>query len=225
LVALFSVIGFAIGLDRFFRDLATHHLPNLRTRLADLGVMTLLIAALALMFPLVPLSTQTLPWSSATSSALDAIPSGSVVLAYPFPISPWTETMVWQAEDEMRFRLIGGYITTQSTPVNGASYPSLLDPKVVEETILKGQFGTNVISGEQRRYPKPNPKADVQRALCTFLSRYKVGAVVFWKGGPYRGVDPSLVHRLFSATMGNPTLVQANGTVLIWLTRSAHCSP
>lgn len=224
-VALFSVIVFAIGLDRFLRELATHRVPNLKTRFFDLGVITLLIATLALMFPVVPLSTQALPWSSATPSALDVIPTGSVVLAYPFPISPWTEIMAWQADDEMRFRLIGGYITTQSTPVNGESFPSLLSPKAVEETILKWQFGTNVISGEERRYPAPDPKIDVQRAFCTFLSRNRVGAVVFWKGGSYSGVDPSHAHRLFSAALGKPTYIRAKGTVLVWLTSSVHCAP
>jgi hypothetical protein len=225
LVALFAVIVVAVGLDRFLGSLAAHHVSDLKTRLADLGVITLVVAALALMFPLVPLSTQALPWSSATVTALNVIPPGSVVLAYPFPTSPWTEAMTWQAEEEMRFRLIGGYITTQSTPVNGESYPSLLSPKVVEETMIKGQFGTNVISGEQRRYPKPNPKADVQRALCTFLHRYKVGAVVFWKGGAYRGVDPSLVHRLFSSALGEPTRVGDHDKMLVWLTNSVQCIP
>ena len=224
-VALFAIIAICIGLDRFFAETASHRFAGLRTRLADMGVVALLLATAALMFPLAPLSTSTLPWSGEAASALATIPSGSVVLNYPFPLAPWTESMVWQAQDEMRFRLIGGYITNQASPTYGSSNPFLLKPKVVEETLIQAQLGANVRSGFAPYYQQPNPKADVRRALCTFLVRYHVGAVVFWKGGPYRGVDPSKIHRLFTSALGTPTTTGAHGTLLVWLTKAEHCRP
>lgn len=224
-VILFGAIAFALGLDQFLAEASRHRTAQLGVRILDITVVVLLLATLALMFPVAPLPTQTLPWPASTVSTLDTVPTGSVVLTYPFPISPWTESMIWQAEDEMHFRLIGGYITTQSTPVNGESYPNLLSPKVVEETILKAQFGTSSISGEQRTYPAPNPHADVQRALCVFLRRYRVGAVVFWRGGGYRGVRPQIAHRLFSAALGAPTVVSPDHKLLVWLTGSIRCEP
>jgi hypothetical protein len=225
LVALFAVIAFCIGLDRFFAEAARHQMANLRTRLADMGVVALLLATAALMFPLAPLSTSTLPWSRGAASALATIPSGAVVLNYPFPLAPWTESMVWQAQDEMRFRLIGGYIENQASPTYGSSNPVLLKPKVVEETLLQAQEGRHSVQSYAPFYQQPNPKANVRRALCTFVARYHVGAVVFWKGGHFRGDDPSRIHRLFSADFGAPTHTGANTTLLIWIMSQSHCAP
>ena len=77
-------------------------------------------------------------------------------------------------------------MTQQQGKHFGESYPVLLDPKVLEETMIKAQLGSNVVSGEQLTFPKPDAHLDVQAALCTFLQRYHVGAVTFWKS-PTRG--------------------------------------
>jgi len=84
-------------------------------------VITLVVAALALMFPSFPSRPgPALVECDRYSPKRDS--PGFSRARLPFPTSPWTEAMTWQAEEEMRFRLIGGYITTQSTPVNGESY-------------------------------------------------------------------------------------------------------
>lgn len=132
--------------------------------------------------------------------------------------------MVWQAQDEMRFRLIGGYITNQANPSYGSDNPVLITPRVVEQTLLQAQQGPNAPTVYAPFYKQPNPKIDVRRALCTFIARNHVGAVVFWKGGHYRGVDPSKIHRLFTAALGAPTYRGANQTMLIWITKESGCS-
>ena len=223
LVSLFAVIVVTIGADRFVASLKDHRNPTTSTRLLDLGVVAAMLCTAVLMFPLVPLHTQRVPWAPDTVSTLNAIHPGTVVLTYPFTMEPWTEAMSWQALDEMRFRLIGGYVTEQESPNYGESFPSLIAPKVVEETLIKDQFGANKISGEQTIFPTPDAKADLQRALCTFVRRHDVGAVIFWKGGLYRGVDPSAAHQLFSDALGKPGVTNANRTLLIWLEPAAHC--
>lgn len=225
LVALFSVIAVAVGAEHFLRDVSGHRTGSVGTRLANLSIVALALAAAVLLFPLAPLSTQRLPWASDIPATLNAIPAGSVVLNYPFTLDPWTEAMSWQAADEMNFRIIGGYVTEQNGKNFGESFPVLLRPKIVEETMIKAQIGTNKISGEQINFPKPNAKVNVQPALCTFLRRYHVTAVVFWKGGAFRGVNPGKIHRLFSAALGKPTVVNSNDTLLIWLTNDTHCFP
>lgn len=225
LVALFSVITIAVGAERFFDYVKAHNEVQLRARLANLGVVALMLVSAVLLFPLVPAHTQKMAWASDIPATLKAIPVGSVVLTYPFTLDPWTETMSWQAADQMRFRIIGGYVTQQNGKHYGESFPVLLSPKIVEETLIKAQLGTNKISGEQVNFPKPNPNANVQKSLCTFLSRYGVGAVVFWKGGTYRGVNPSKIHHLFSAALGAPTFTNSNTTLLVWLTKKSHCVP
>jgi hypothetical protein len=224
-VALFAVIAVSIGLDRFFSDASRHRFANLRVRLTDMGLVALILATAILLFPLAPLATAELPWNSEAASALAFIPSGSAVLTYPFPISPWTESMVWQAQDEMRFRLIGGYVTDQASPSYGSDNPVLVAPRVVEQTLLQAQQGANAPTLYAPSYKQPDPTVDVRRALCAFIERNHVGAVVFWKGGHYRGVAPSKIHRLFSAALGAPTHVGAHQTLLIWITKISGCSP
>ncbi len=45
-------------------------------------------------------------------TAAKAVPPRSVILSYPFPASAGLEAqpMVWQVQDSMRFRLVGGYV-------------------------------------------------------------------------------------------------------------------
>ncbi len=224
-VALFAIIAVSIGLDFFLSDVAHHRFANLYTRLHDMVVVALGIVTVALMFPLLPLSTATLPWSSDVTSTLATIPSGTVVLGYPLPLAQWTESMVWQAEDEMRFRLIGGYITNQASSTYGSPNPQLLTPKVVEQSFIQAQAGPNVRAPYAPYYQQPRPTIDVRSSLCAFLTRQHVGAVVFWKGGPYGGVYPSRIYRLFHAALGVPTHVARNNTLSIWLTKKSGCAP
>ena len=224
-VALFAIIVVCVGLDKFFGAMSDHRFADLPTRLLDMGVVALIIVAAALMLPLTPLATSSLPWSPDVATALATIPSGAVVLNYPLPVSPWTESMVWQAQDEMRFRLIGGYITNQASPTYGSSNPVFIEPKAVEETLFRAQSGPYVSEPFSPYYQAPNPRINVRRALCDFLVRNHVGAVVFWKGGEYRGVSPSTIHRLFRSTLGSPTHVGARGTIQIWITKETGCSP
>jgi hypothetical protein len=77
-----------------------------------LGVAAL-VACVALLLPQVPFTTETLPWPANINNTLKSIPTGSVVLAYPFPTETYAEAMSWQAADGMRFRLFGGYILVQ----------------------------------------------------------------------------------------------------------------
>lgn len=224
-VALFAIIVVCIGLDRFLSEVSSHRLATIRTRLADMTVVALLLVTAALAFPLTPLSTATLPWSTDTTAVLATIPSGSVVLNYPLPVVPNTEAMVWQAEDEMRFRLIGGYITNQATAQYGSSNPTLLSPKVVEETLLAAQFGRGFRESFAPFYAAPSPHVDIRAALCHFITRNRVGAVVFWKGGRFGGVDPSRIRRLFTMALGAPAHTGANGTIQVWLIDQTRCSP
>lgn len=45
-----------------------------------------------------------------TSTADQMISPGSLVLTYPYPITAMAQPMLWQADTDMRFRLVGGYL-------------------------------------------------------------------------------------------------------------------
>ena len=121
--ALFAAAMFSIGLEELWQRLRrSRSLRRLSRRwrvMAAAGLSAAIAAAMAI--PLVPGNTQ--PASSTdipsffTSTAVDAIPQGSVVLAYPYPdfsgpslfYQPSHGIMLDQAVAGMRFKLIGGY--------------------------------------------------------------------------------------------------------------------
>jgi hypothetical protein len=71
---------------------------------------------------------------------VQAIPTGSLVLSYPFPVGPWTQPMIWQAQDHMAFSLAGGIAYVREPDgVNGFSAP-LLYPTYVQEFLAQEGF-------------------------------------------------------------------------------------
>jgi hypothetical protein len=75
-------------------------------------IATLLVAS-ACLLPLIP----NWPYTEVpaqvptffTSSAVDQVPPGALMVTYPYPLPGSDAPMVWQADTAMRFRLLGGY--------------------------------------------------------------------------------------------------------------------
>lgn len=213
-VSLFAMIALAVGGDLFLREIASN--SNLRrstTLFNGLGVVTLVLCIVFLL-PQVPFITKAPPWPPDIDSALNVIPQGAAVLAYPFPDDPYTEAMSWQAADDMRFKLFGGYAIVQGGANYGVARPPLLNPPFVQKYFMQAQFGEN--SGN----PSARTRLLARRALCSFISKYDVGAVVFWRSG----VHPRVISNLLLADLGTPTRSTHNRQALIWLTQPDHCN-
>lgn len=204
-VSLFTAIVLAIGADRIFHALTSRTELNRGVALA--GVIVLVISFVVIL-PKVPLVSQTLPGADSVAT-LDAIPPGSVVLNYPYPVIPWTEAMYWQAAEGLRFRIVGGYATVQGPDHAGDINPPLLRPPSIQE------FFTAAQNGESYLYPGPHVGKASGQDLCRFIARYDVGAVVFWD----KGVHPKRVEDFLLATLGAPTKTSTDQSLLIWLTK------
>jgi hypothetical protein len=122
--------------------------------------------------------------------------------------------MSWQAADGMRFRLFGGYILVQGKHNYGVPDQPLLRHPFVQEYLAYAQYGSTAL------YPAPSPTTSASRALCRFVSRYDVGAIVFWN----KGAHPREVKRLFMNDFGTPDASNPNGNILVWLTGAHRCS-
>jgi hypothetical protein len=57
-----------------------------------------------------------------TASLARSVPNGGVVLAFPYPRAHDDEPMLWQAADEMSFRLVGGYALVPGEAGRGSYY-------------------------------------------------------------------------------------------------------
>lgn len=103
-----------------------------RHRAARLGGALVILLAVGALLPLVP------DWPYAqmpadvpaffTDGAVRAIPLGSLVGTYPYPVTSMAWPMLWQAESGMRYRMLGGYAITPDAQGAGTFFgdPSLV---------------------------------------------------------------------------------------------------
>lgn len=225
-VWLFAVIALAIGADHLLRFIADRASLTLPATLGRAGAVLALLLAVAMIVPRLPFQTHSAGFPPDTESVLNAIPSGSITLTYPYATSVDTEVMSWQAQDEMRFRIIGGYATVQAAYNSfaiaagygryGLEFQPLLPKPAIQEFLLSAQYGHFDIF-----YPQVSTDVLPRRALCTFLATYHVHAVVYWK----HGYDPTVVRELFGSDLGKPVRTSHNGALSVWLTPPGSCRP
>lgn len=212
-VFLFAIIALTVGADRLLAIIAARRIIRMRDTLANVISITSLVACVALLLPQVPFTTMKPDWPLNINSALRIIPTGSVVLTYPLTTFYNTEAMSWQAADEMRFRLIGGYVIVQGGANYGLPFQHLLQHPFIQE------FLSNAEAGRPREYPAPSNRTSLRKALCRFVSDYNVGALIFRDVGTH----PTMVKQLFTADFGTPSQSASNGSILVWITNSRKC--
>ncbi len=214
--ALFAAAMFAIGLDELWRRMRRSGRPawlSPRWRIvASAGALAALTAAVVL--PLAPRHTQQTSETNVpslfTSAAVEAIPAGSVVLAYPYPdysgsvyfTAPY-DIMLDQAVTGMRFKLIGGYgwFPSPGGTKNTLS-PSVLKPESVQAIFDAAFHGTATAQ------MAPLSKSNVT-ALRVFLRKYDVQTVVVLS----KGAEPAAVVSYVTAAIGSPV---ESGGVTAW---------
>jgi hypothetical protein len=216
--ALFAAGMFAIGLDELRRRMRESTRPRWlspRWRIIAAAATAAVIAA-AVLIPLVPgnarPTTPTGVPSFFTSTAVDAIPPGSVVLAYPYPdlsgpslfFQTTHDMMLDQAVAGMRFKLIGGYGWIPSpTGPHGTLAPTTLQPRSVQEMFDSAYYGTAPAQGASL------PARTAAAHLRAFLRRYGVGTVIALP----EGANPAAVVSGVTAAIGPPV---ESGGVTVW---------
>ncbi len=140
-----------------------------------------------------------------TSRAALRIPEGSVVLAYPYPWTPDSQAMLWQAVTGMRFKLLGGDFIHPGPTGTADSTPTILDPSYVEALLEFAMVGHDEVP---RTPSRPIPAAS--GLIRSFLSRYHVGTIVV---DPV-GAHPERVVAAFTAALARPP--EHRGGVDLW---------
>jgi hypothetical protein len=140
-----------------------------------------------------------------TSAAVDAIPAGSVVLAYPYPYTPDDDAMLWESVAGMRFRIIGDQAAIPGRGGLTTSAPETLQPTVAEALFLDAMYGTPRI---EPRLPPLD--ATTLAGLREFCARYGVGTIVV---DPL-GENPQLVLTYLTAALRAPP--EHEGGVEVW---------
>ena len=219
IVWLFVVIAVTIGADRLVRSLWERPVSQRFTTAGRVAAALSLMLAVAFIVPRVPFGTGSAGFPPDTEAALNVISPGSVVLAYPFPSELNTEAMSWQAQDEMRFRIIGGYATVQDGYNGFPGGPRHPRYGTGSQLLLAHPFIQEYLTEGQHTYANPAKDIDPQRALCRFIAAYHVNAVIYWN----HGVMSHKVKRLFLSDLGVPRRVTHNKQLLVWLTAPGSC--
>lgn len=139
----------------------------------------------------VPFATRSVSLPRWYVVAAPRIRPGSVVLSYPFPfpLDGSAAPMVWQAVDDMRFRLAGGYIKApgpRGRPLSDRPPPEPYDMLAR----LTARAAGRLPAGTYREV----------RALRTAIARWGVDYVVV----TIRGRDPARAVALFTRAIGTP---------------------
>lgn len=223
-VLLFASMILGIGLDRLWlgrpkaeqaprlsarwrKYLGPLGADTTRARWARVGIASCII--IFSLLPSAPFLQRHTPWPAALEPAIEKmIKPGTVVLTYPYATPQHPAGMVWQAEDDMKFKLLGGYANLDTHGVDGR-WPAALIPvypqKMLAYTSRGGTFGNPA-----------TPTAADYAALRTLLSRYHVGAVVYWAGGNNREASYDYIR----LSLGPPTLREH--LFAIWLPIDGH---
>jgi hypothetical protein len=169
-VPLFAAFMLAVGLDALF---TAHRRPTswVRSRVTRVTAAATAAVTVVALVPVfitfdVPLHVVPVRMPAYMRDVAPALPSGTVVLTVPFAVSGSTKPMLWQAVDDMRFRLAGAALKTPNAiggPV-GPGPPGSARRILTDLTIAFGALPTGT----------PAELATVRRAV----REWQVGDVV-----------------------------------------------
>ncbi len=197
-VFLFAGLLLAVGLDRLHAQGMGRIDPGRLAAWACAAVAAIALAPLVPHWPY-PIWDTSVPsfFQSSQSSAAKSIPTGSVVLTYPFPRGPEHNTaMLWQVEDGLRYRLPGGYVITAG-PDGKATFGGVPSPT---EALLE-----NIYLGKPLSELSPAVLSLVRNALRT----WDIETIVVDPRAP----NAAVVAPLFCAVLGTRPQSVAHATV------------
>jgi hypothetical protein len=199
-VVLCASVVLAVGLDRLHADGA------LRPRLAVVPAVLCLVALLpAWPYDYVDARTP----SYFTSSAVERVVEGSVAATYPLPRFPETAPMAWQAEADLRYRTLGGYVISPRPDGSGTFRGG--EVTRLEQVLGAARSGKQLIG----------PAQSLRDLLLSELRRYEVDAFLVAEHVP----GSSEVVRFFTEVLRRPP-DEVRGGVAAWydLSRTAPAS-
>jgi hypothetical protein len=179
--------------------------------------LVLLVAATAVLYPIwrnysVPTATNTVELPPWFTTAATRVPSGSVVLTYPFPASSSlsSEPMIWQAVDGMHFSLAGGYL---KVPGPGGSPLQAGAPGSATYSL-----DLLTLAKQTQKTPWLPASSDLSNLRSAFAT-WKVDYIVI----PATGINPVFTAAVMTAVTGQLPVVSHRAWV--WDVRQTALAP
>lgn len=208
---MFAAALIAIGLDGIRHTrvadqglVPDRQRPAFRTlaRGATGVIVALTIASLLPRWPY-PTANAGVPRYFVTQAA-SHIPNGSVVFISPYPSIYDDEPQLWQAEDAVRFDLVGGYGLFRGPGGSSDNFPESLTPSDVESYLWNATYGGTL----------PQMGTQLYCDTRTFLLGNDVGTVIVSKIPPASVSQPKDVELLFQTVLGRPSTI--DGQMIVW---------
>lgn len=194
IVLLLVAVALAFAADTYADHLA---FKVGRARLRAQVVAGVVVALVALsLWPQQYRATSTAT-SPAVSATLSHIPSGAVVLTYPYDLPPAIAPMLWDANQGLRFTLIGGY--------DGFGQPAL------PHTFFPDFFYLAQVTNSWSSTSTATLVYRYRKAAEDYLRDNHVTAVMLTP----TGADPKVVRDFLDAILGRPTFARRG--VDLWL--------
>ena len=141
-----------------------------------------------------PYTTESVATPAPVSRLLAGLPSSAVVLFYPFPSSALDTALIWQAENDMRFRVVGGRGITAGP---GGAAQHGLEPGTPAGML--SALSTNYTPHGNLNLP-PMPTAATIAGMRQALRSWQVTEVVMAGGGR----NPSYAKQWLTKVLGVP---------------------
>jgi hypothetical protein len=202
-VGLFAALLLAVGVDRLRASGYGRIGPG-----RPAAVAALLIGVTALV-PLIPAwpypSSPTAVPTFFASGAVDAIPSRSVLLTYPYPDYPFAQPMYWQSLDGLRFKMPGG---------------DLISPASIEaKNHQAGETTTQLYLEACESGESVQPTSNYLEQVTNDLINWDVGTIVVTETAG----NPQCALQLFDAVLGRPPRMDSG--VWVWFGVQSDLQP
>ncbi len=202
-VGLFAALVLAVGIDRLRTSGHGHLRPG---RPAALAALLIALAALVPLIPAWPYPSSPIAVPTFfASSAVDAIPSSSVLLTYPYPDYPFAQPMYWQSLDGLRFKMPGG------DPISPASLEA--------KNHQAGETTTQLYLEACESGESVQPTSNYEEQVTNDLINWDVGTVVVTQTAG----NPQCALQLFDAVLGRSP--RADSGVWVWFKVQSDLRP
>ncbi|HET6817927.1 MAG TPA: hypothetical protein VFH66_11940 [Mycobacteriales bacterium] len=203
-----AAILLAVGLDRLRaaraeRVTSPEGQEGARWRQPQVVVAAVAIVAMLPVVPKLPLFEHATPVPRFfTTDQVNVIPSGAVVMTYPFDRAPMNNPMLWQMESGFRFKIFGGEVWVPDVRAGGRTTTRPLWP-------LPPPLLRLFIWPSPDQIPGHTAVENKARLLQAFCQRYHVRAIVVQDSG-WRG---HVVVRVVRRAFGSPRMY---GAMRVW---------
>ena len=197
----------AFGLHDLYQSSASLRLPGSESKrsAAVLATVVVVIAIVVTQLPRWPYHTTSVSLLPATMTR--SLPAGDpVAITYPHAYgSQLTLPMLWQADSDYSFRILGGYAFHRDEHGKGSDIPDPESPNDLQNFLVLSEFWNTSVErylfGSGVALPPPPVTPGLVAATKAVLSRYDVRTVIIDR----RFQRSDNVVRLFTMALGAPT--------------------